>query len=39
MISQFLLDDGQLYISGSGGNNQNTDDDADNWFVPGPVIF
>lgn len=39
LISMFLLDDGQLYISGTGGSNLNTDDDGDTWYVPGPVIF
>jgi alpha-tubulin suppressor-like RCC1 family protein len=38
-ISMFLLDDGQLYISGIGTANFNTDPLATTWAVPGPVVL
>ena len=35
----YLLDDGQLLMSGNGTNNQSADDDGDLNAVPNPIIF
>jgi len=34
-----LMDDGQLWITGYAGSYSNTDDRAQNFYTPQPVIF